>query len=337
MNPKLKRVITYILFAGIGAFFLYLAFKGQDLNQVVNDILNAKYEWVFIALFFGVLSHFFRAMRWRQMLEPLGYKINIKNSFNGVMIGYFVNFIFPRAGELSRCAIVNRTDKIPVTTLLGTVIAERLTDVIMLFVSVFLAFALQKEVFSQLFTEGPFADQINKIGNNWVLLLAIGVVGLAFFIFLYLRRKKLAKTTIGLKLSGFILGFFDGIKSLTKVKNKPLFILYTLGMWVCYFLLPYFTFFALDATSHLSPLVGVTILAVGTVSIAAPAPGGIGPFHILVRMALVLYGIDSSVAVSYATLAHGAQMIMIFVVGGISFVSALIIERKVNALSKSQE
>ncbi len=220
MNPKLKRVITYILFAGIGAFFLYLAFKGQDLNKIVSDILNAKYEWVFIALFFGVLSHFFRAMRWRQMLEPLGYKINIKNSFNGVMIGYFVNFLIPRAGELSRCAIVNRTDKIPVTTLLGTVIAERLTDVFMLFVSVFLALVLQKEVFSQLLSEGPLANQINNISNNWLLLLAIGIAGIAFFVFLYTKRKKLAKTTIGLKLSGFILGFFDGIKLLAKVKNK---------------------------------------------------------------------------------------------------------------------
>lgn len=337
MNPKLKRVITYILFAGIGAFFLYLAFKGQDITKIFSDILNAKYEWVFVALFFGVLSHFFRAMRWRQMLDPIGYKLNIKNSFNGVMIGYFVNFLIPRAGELSRCAIVNRTDKIPVTTLLGTVIAERLTDVFMLFVSVFLALALQKEVFSQLLTEGPFAKTINSITNNFPLLIIIGLVGLAVFVFLYLNRKKIAKTNIGLKLSGFVLGFFDGIKSLALVKNKPLFVLYTLGMWVCYFLLPYFTFFALDATSNLSPLVGVTILAVGTISIAAPAPGGIGPFHILVQMALVLYGIDSTIALSYATLAHGAQMIMIFVVGGISFVSALIVERKVNALPKTQE
>lgn len=319
MNETLKKILRFTVFAAVGAGLLYLAFRGQDFSKVMEDLKHANYWWIALALFFGILSHFLRALRWNQLFEPLGYKVPIADSFAAVLIGYFVNFIIPRGGEISRCAAVNRMNKVPLNKAIGTVVSERLIDVIGLLVILGLAFLLQLNVFTSLVNEGPLAEKIRggegKVSGLAILAIA-GVAGVALVFF---TRKIWSKWPFMAKIIDFMRGLGEGFKTVLKVRNPWLFVFYSIAINICYYLLPFFTFFSLPATAHLNFGPGLTVLALGAVSIAAPAPGGIGLFHILIAYALTLYNIDYQDGLSYATLAHGAQMIMLLAFGGLAF------------------
>ena len=337
MSPLLKKILKNLLFVALAVFFLWLGFNKVDFSNILATIKTAKLSWILLATCFGILSHVIRALRWQQLLKPLGYDINFKHSFIGVMIGNFVNFIIPRAGELSRCAMVNRTDDIPVQISLGTVITERIIDVFMLMLSLTLAIFSQLYVFQQLLKEGPLHDTYQKLTKSTPILIALFVVFLIGIILIWVKRKQIQRSNLYQKFKRIIIGFGEGIKSVAMVKNKFLFIFYTLSMWFCYFLLPYLVFFSLESTSHLGYEAGLVVLALGSLSMAAPAPGGIGVFHVLISSALVMYGLDrDSDGMSFATIAHGVQMLLIFTLGAFCFALVIIEENKVKKSKKNE-
>jgi hypothetical protein len=328
VHPTVKKVIRYTLFIGISAFFIYLAFKNVKFDKLVDDIKDSNLIWVAAAIGAGIISVISRAVRWQIMAEPLGYKTGFWNTFHGVMVGYMVNFAIPRGGEVARAGIMSRVEKIPLTTMIGTIVAERLVDLLCMGVVLLLAIGLQFETIMEAF---DLFSANNKGGNEGggLSLIQIGLIGMAIVGILFLVfRKKIQQLPIYKKILEFIKGFADGIKSLLKIKKPIQFIFHSIVIWLMYYLMVYLCFFSLPATQHLGWEAGLTCLVMSTIAILLPAPGGLGTFHYFISLGLTLYGIKQEDGVVYATIAHASQMIMFIGVGAVSLILLLITQRK---------
>ena len=299
---------------------IYWAFKGQDLEKTWEEIKNANFFWLGISLVPLVISHWIRAARWSLVLDSLGYKISTKNGFIAVMTGYFWNFILPRAGEVARCSMLYKTDKIPVNVSLGTVLGERVIDLVMLLGFTALAFLLEFNRLTQFFTEiiqpGQSADaEKSSMGTLAVFVL---VVMLILVTIAFVNRKRLLEIAIFQKVFGFLVGIWIGIIGILKLKNPGLYIVYTFVIWLGFISSTYISLLAFESTSVLSLSAGLMIFVAGSFGMVAPSQGGIGPFHFMVSKVLAsFYAIDLTVGLSAATAMHASQMVFTILVGGI--------------------
>jgi uncharacterized membrane protein YbhN (UPF0104 family) len=328
VNQHLQNILKTIVFLSLGVALLYWAFRGMEMERVLQDLQQAHYQWVAIAIICGILSHLSRAARWRLLIEPMGYQARLSTSFFAVMSGYLMNFIVPRMGEVSRCALLGRSDNIPFDKLVGTVLVERLIDLLMVVVLVSLILAVQFDLLSAWLMDNFQKSQSGNGGGipSWLLIVAaIAVLG-AFVLWVF--RDKLSNTALYQKIRSFAEGMIEGLKSVMKLNKPTLFIFHSIFIWVMYFLMSYFVFFALDATAHLGLAAGLTTLFTGTLAIIVPVPGGIGTYHTLVAAGLLLYGIEDGDGKIYATLSHASQMFMIFVIGGSSLMIMALSSRK---------
>lgn len=304
----------------LGFALLAWAFSNMNMKKLFSDIANANFLWVLAAMFCGILSHLARAVRWNLLLKPLGYKASAANSFYSVIIGYFSNYLVPRLGEITRCATLAKTENIPVEKLLGTVFIERVVDLIITAIITLLVVLFQFDVISDFFNSSvlPLLNSTENGGFDikiLVLLIIVSVVGLVFIF-----RNQIKKLKFYGKIINLAKGFSEGIKSILKLQNAPAFIAYSLLIWLMYFATAYFTFFTIEPTSNLDINAGMMVLFLGTVSIILPIPGGIGVFHKLVGAGLVLYGVNENDGITYATISHAVQMIMIFFTGLVSMI-----------------
>jgi len=319
MEFSIKNILKFLLFLGLGLFLLAWAFKNMDLQKMFNEIKQANFFWILIAMICGILSHAARALRWNLLLKPLGYTANNWNAFYAVMIGYFSNNLVPRLGEVTRCAALAKTDRIPIEKLIGTVITERIVDLILTALITLFIFISQFELLTGFYTDviSPMLGN-SKNESNFKYILLAGIIIICLLVYIF--RNKIKSLTIFKKVSTLLNGFVEGVKSILKLEKPLLFILYSLFIWSMYFAMAYFTFFAYPPTSQFGLEEGLLVLFLGTVAIILPIPGGIGVYHKLVGLGLVLYGVTESEGLTYATLSHATQMIMIFIVGLISMV-----------------
>jgi hypothetical protein len=328
VNSTLKKILRYTIFVAISAFFIYLAFGNVNPAKLIEDIKGADLIWVAAAIGAGIISVVSRAIRWQIMAEPLGYKTGFWNTFHGVMVGYMVNFAIPRGGEVARAGIMSKVEKIPLTTMIGTIVAERLIDLLFMGIVLLMAVGLQFDIIMQAFelfsSSKEGGEDSGGIGLLPILAISMGVVGVLFLIF----RKKIQQLPIYKKVLEFIKGFVDGIKSLLKIKKPIQFIFHSIVIWVMYYLMVYLCFYSLPSTQHLGWEAGLTCLVMSTIAILLPAPGGLGTFHYFVSLGLTLYGIKEADGIVYATIAHASQMIMFIGVGAISMILLLITQRK---------
>lgn len=320
----MKNALKYLLYAGIAAIILWLAFRNQDPSKIWNTISSANPLMVFFSVvLLGLLSHVLRAWRWNLMLQESGKGPGTLACFLAVMTGYLFNYGIPRSGELARCGILKRTDDVPIEKSLGTVIAERLVDLLTLGLIVFLAFVLQFDALLKIWQELS-ASGDRQGGNLWIAISILGMVGIAGF---YLMIKNPFQWSFLHTIQQKFKGFVSGLLSIQKMKNPLLFIILSLGIWALYLLMMYFSFYNLKATSHLGIAEALTVLAVGTFGMVIPAPGGMGSFHYFTTQALLLYHIPEQDGLAYATVVHGAQMIMFLTLGPICMIWAGKIEK----------
>ncbi|MFT5724248.1 MAG: hypothetical protein ACI9JN_001366 [Bacteroidia bacterium] len=317
MNPKVLKLLKKAIYPMIAIVMIIWVYNTIHPEKVVKELKGANYLWVGLAALAGLFSHFIRAVRWKLLIEPLGYKARVKTGFYAVMVGYTVNYVTPRMGEVARCALMNKTDNIPIDKLVGTVFIERVFDVIVTLIITLIAVFLQYELISE-FLENIFAVSGSGLNYKIILLMSLAVIGVAGILVYRWIKKRDNNPPFLVKILGFIGGLLEGAKSIFKLKKPWLFLFYTLTIWLMYFLVSYIVFFALTGTSHLGLDAAVTTLIVATIAVIIPLPGGIGSFHKLVPLGLVLYGIDIDLGTSYAFISHGSQMLMIFIVGGIS-------------------
>ena len=273
----------------------------------------------------SLLVYIFRALRWQMLIKAIGYETKFQNTFAALSISYFVSFIVPRLGEVTRCLSVKKQHDIPFMKLLGTVIIERVVDILSLMIVLLLTLVLQfkqiieflKENVFQPFYEGVVLKVI--AGNQTIIIIVFTVVIIAAFIFIFFRkyiREKSPKLILQ-----FVEGLKEGIISIAKLKQKKLFVLYTFLIWVCYYLMTYFWFFVFKETSVLTWGACLTILSIGTIGRSVPIQGGgMGAYHFLVTNVVVLYGVGAGFGKTLATLIHAGQTFFTFAMGLIGLV-----------------
>lgn len=327
---KILDVLKFLLFLTLTIVLLYFAFKGMDFKQLWESLKNANYFWVLLSLVFAFIAYLSRAIRWKLLIEPLGYEITSKKTFYALMIGYTANFAFPRIGEITRCATLTKTDKIPMEKLIGTVILERICDLIVLVLLIVFLFIFRINFFGKFLNEHLFIP----IKHKFSLIFNFSTIQLLmmFFIFfgllgiIFILRKKIKNNMIFLKVFGFFKGILTGFKTILQMKKLGGFLFHTLLIWVMYLLMTYTVFFALDSTSHLTFVDGIFILVAGGIGMSVPTQGGFGSYHISVSLGLTLYGITDGLV--YATLAHSSQSVFAILLGTFSMISIFFINKK---------
>ena len=305
----------------LGILVLWLITRGQDLEMIGRELKQANYWWILLVMVISLLSHVVRATRWNILIASMGFATNTRQTFLAVMTGYLSNLALPRMGEITKCAVLSKTATVPFNALIGTVVSERVVDFFSLVVIALLTLALQFHFISGFLNEFFFAPAL-ALGSGNIRLFAIVAVVLIIMtaymiIFLHRKFKKAATDSFYYKLRRQWIGFGHGVRTLWRMERKGAFLFQTLLIWGMYFLTVYLCFFAIGATSHLSPLAGLTLLAVGSLGILAPVPGGIGTYHFITIITLSeLYGIITEQATSYAYIAHAAQMLIVILAGG---------------------
>jgi glycosyltransferase 2 family protein len=294
MKKTFLAALQYAFFAALAVFFVWLSVRGLDHEkwEQLKKAMDRAHYWLLIPVFSLLLfAHWLRAMRWRQLMEPMGYHPSRLNSFFAVMIGYFVNLGAPRLGEVIKCTILARYEKIPAQKLVGTIVAERAFDVICLGLVFGLTFVFQFDIISSLLHDYIYPAFQNKNGQTAyrkIFFLALGLV--LFLILLKIVFSRFGHINIIQKVKDILTGVWHGLISVRDLKNKPLFFVYTIGIWFMYLLSTWVGFFAIDETSHLSLTDALTVLAMGSVGMIL-SPGGIGAYALLVMETVALYHI----------------------------------------------
>lgn len=324
-------ILKYILLLGVAAVLLWLAFRGQNLSEIWHQLLNANYAWVLASVFVSILAHYVRGLRWKMLIKPLGYAPKNSNMFHSVMIGYLANLAVPRMGEVSRCGVLNRTDKIPLNALIGTVIIERIIDVLFLLGILILSVLIEYSTIHEfLFTNiiNPFLGKFQNATSSIIILILFMLMVLIAFLLLKKYHQKLLVNKIYKKIWDLLMGFKDGVLSILKLEQKGLFILYSIFIWAMYTLSTWLCFYAIEPTSNLSMGSALFIMAVGGIGMSAPVQGGIGAYEAAIQLALLVYGINSADGLIYATLNHSSQILSILLVGSISLLFIFITYKK---------
>ncbi|MFN4083451.1 MAG: lysylphosphatidylglycerol synthase transmembrane domain-containing protein [Bacteroidia bacterium] len=322
-----KKAIQYLITFAIGGAFLYFVFKDTKWNEIYNKIQHANYFYIALGMFVSIISHYLRAVRAIYLYQPLGFTIQQKNSFYAVMVGYMMNYIIPRAGEVSRCAVLAKTNHMPIEKSLGTVVTERLVDLfllaLILMVIVFGRFELLYDYIKQNIGGKSGTQNINFVKP----IIALVLLGIA--IFLWMSRKKLKGHPFFNRLVNIVKGFIEGLLSIKKVKSPLAFIALSVGIWVCYILMMYICLFSMESTSQLNFMDCLVVFAMGTIGIIIPAPGaGAGTYHFAIMTALTWFGVSKDDGIAYATIVHGVQMILLIVLGAIASVLVLAQQKK---------
>jgi len=315
-------VIQYVFFLLIGLVLLWLVFRKIEVSEVVAEIRAAKYVWLLFSIILGIFSHIARAMRWNILIRSLGYKTDTPTTFYAVMTGYLANMAFPRLGEVTRCGVLSKKKSIPFTTLFGTVISERLFDAIVLALIILLVIFFQLNLVSG-FVDKYIVSYFSGMANRDNLYLAILVLFAVIIVPLILFRiffSRIRNMHLYNKVRDFLVGMLDGIKTIMHMKHKWSFMGLTVLIWLLYTLMTYTAFFALEATSGLNFIDAITVMALGSLGMVAPVPGGIGAYQFVVKAILTeIYLVQSEPAVSYSIILWAAQSAMIIVVGAISY------------------
>ncbi len=306
MNNSIKKSLKIILPLAFGGFLVWYSLSSISIPTLVSYFQNANYWWIGLGLFFGVLSHLSRAYRWKFMLEPIGYKPKFTNSVLAVLVGYLVNLAIPRAGEVSRAAVLANYEDVPFEKGFGTIVAERIADLIMMLCIIIITLFVQFDFIYELLTK--------NFDPTKIIIILIGVL-VVFYIFTQYIKK--AKKGIALKIKKFVSGLAEGLTSIFKMKNKWAFIFHTVFIWAMYVAMFWATIPAIEGLQV--PFGGILIgFIAGGFSIAA-TNGGIGLYPIAVAGALALFGIPEEPATAFGWIMWTAQTAMIIIFGGLSF------------------
>ena len=327
MVKYLKYLISLLVACGI----LWYLFKDEDIPALVEQAKTADYSWILISIFLAMVSHYIRAYRWKLFVRPLGFEISTFRSFLAVMIGYVSNLVLPRMGEVIKCGALKKMENVPVSKSFGTIIAERVIDlgflVLVLGITFLVEYGRLKDYLYNL-----FGDKYQAVSGSFplgygLLVLMVLVVG-GGAVLLYMRRGLFDGNSFYIRAVGFTKNVLEGLTSIRKIENQWGFWVSSVVIWLLYYVMSYVVVFAIPETSGLSPIAGLTILAMGSIGMAAPVQGGIGTYHFMVSSVLVLYGIDQSDGKLLATLLHTSQSLGVIVVGVISLFISSTLQKK---------
>jgi len=335
MNKTIKTVLQFVLFLGLGIFLIIWIYKGLTPEQIQNAkaaFLNADLRFIGMIFIVGVFSHFFRAMRWRIMMKPMGYSPGILNTFSAVIIGYLANLAFPRLGEITKCGVLNRYEQIPVDKLVGTIIIERIFDMLCLLLIMAYTIISQLTLLQHFFNENianPLYSKWSSLSANKLLFIMALVCCILVAVVLVI--KKMQASGKFEKINNFIKGIFEGMRSILKMKNKGLFLIYSIAIWLCYLGMQKLAFYTMQQTASLSLGAALSCISFGSLGVIA-TQGGIGAYHKIVMETLKLYNIAGEYGFAYAWISWGTQTLVMVVGGFAALIYLPLINKKKNAI-----
>lgn len=335
MKKQLLSGAKYVFFLGLGIFLVWWSLRqipADKWDEFKDSLATAHYELMLPVVLILALSHLLRALRWRILIQPMGYKPGVINSFFAVMIGYLANLAVPRLGEVLKCTALARYEKVPAEKLVGTIVAERAIDVISLLLIFFITLLAQSSVLAAYGRE--LLEQVfNKSSNSltWpILLVAFGIL-LLLILAIRMVFKRYAQRAMVQRVRKIIGGIWEGVISVRKLEQKGLFIVYTIGIWFLYAAGTWVGLKAMDGTSHLGWDVAIAALAFGSIGMIA-TPGGIGAYALLIGKILEKNGVLYEVGLANGTLQWFVQFLVVVIIGGASILLLPIHNKKIEAL-----
>ena len=305
----LKIGVPLVLAAGI-LWWMYRGIRWEELVDALSQKMS--WTWMLLSLPFGILAQVLRAVRWRQVLAPAGEKPRLSTCVHAVFLSYASRLVVPRVGEVLRCGVLKRYEGTNFTCLVGTVVTERIIDTLLILVLSLLTFLTQIPVFLDFFQQtgvsmGGLLGQFSLAG--WIVTAVCGLLALVCIVLVSRRFRILSRTTSVLS------DLKNGLLSVREVENPLLFIVYSVGIWVSYFLHFYLTFFCFDFTAGLGLLAALVAFVVGTFAVLVPTPNGAGSWHFAVKTVLVLYGVGQTDAALFVLIVHTLQTLLVALLG----------------------
>ncbi|NPA34984.1 MAG: flippase-like domain-containing protein [Chlorobi bacterium] len=321
------KYVKYLIFLAIGLFFLWLAFRNVDLQEFISGFREVNWTPVVLSMIVAVISHWFRGLRWRLLIRSQGnYNLSRMDAFSGVMVGYLSNLALPRMGEVIRCTIVGKYTGIPVSFLFGTVVLERIIDLLILIILLAMVIPLQINVLGDFIREHllsglPDSKTITIIAIIVVLAVLLAILFLYFGFVMWVRNAPFSQKRLAVRIRAMVRNLINGLKTVFKlpVRVQVYFWTYTLLIWVLYIVMTWLPALAMPTTQNMSFAELMGMFVMGSLGIVAPVQGGIGTYHWLVQQTLMLYGYDATTGLQLATLIHTSQTLMVIIVGFLAF------------------
>ncbi|SNT19708.1 hypothetical protein SAMN05421640_2797 [Ekhidna lutea] len=320
MSKQLFSLLKILLSVGLAGLLLYFVFKKVDWADFWERAESVDYRWVVASIILSIVAYVARAYRWNILLEPLGYKLKTSRTTLAVLIGYLANLLLPRLGEITRCGVLNRNDKVAIPSALGSVVSERIIDVLTLIILILISLIVESD---RLFTFLSQAYQDLSIPNYMVIaIISVGVLGV-LLLALFIKNQERLKG----RFADLLKGFMAGLLSLRQIKKPYAFIASTIVLWVVYYLMSYIIVFSLPETAHLGLGAGFMLLITGGIALSLPVQSGFGTYHGMIAGMLLLYSVDQTTGIFLATLLHTSQIVAIALFGGIALVISFMIRR----------
>ena len=319
------NTLKYLIFIIISSELMYFAFKDQNISEIISMMSYVDYKFILISMICGAFAIVSRGLRWGFLIESLGYKASNKNCIHTVSIGYLTNILIPRAGEISRCTSLQQAENIPFNKLFGTIVLERLIDLLILIILICVAFFYKFDEISSFFENVLGSSSKENSNNTLLIILCVFSITLLFS---QLFKKKLSKFGFFKKTQNILEGLKDGLTSFNNLKEKKPFIIHTIFIWLMYIIMTFICFFAIEETEHLNILDGIYITIIGGLGMVVPSQGGIGSYHLAVKLGLSGIGIAMQPALLFAFAVHTAQTLMTIIFG--LFSSFILLSTKKN-------
>lgn len=322
--------MQYSLSLAVAIAILWYVLRDVQLEEMLAKAATLNYFWIGVSVIFASAGYLLRAWRWNLLLAPLGYRPPVSSTLIALMIGYLANLVLPRLGEVARCGVLRRDEQVPLSASLGTVLAERVIDLLFLVLIVvgtlLLEFDELQEFLSELFAGGG-----SRMPSLQVWLMVLGgmvIVLLGLWLLYRSYRKQIHNAALFQKVRAFVKDLLAGLLSVRKLENPKGFWLSSVGIWLMYYLMSYVIVFSLPQTADMDVMAGFSILAMGGIGMAAPVQGGLGTYHLLVSGVLMVYGATKSDAVLLAFVLHTSQTIFVIFAGVLSLGASFLRNRK---------
>ena len=330
MKKRTGDALKLLISIAIAAIILYYTLKSVDVRAILGKLSSIDYRWVVFSMTISIFAHYFRALRWNILLKPLGYKPDNWRTTLSVLVGYMANLGLPRIGEVIRCGVLNRTDNVPVTSSFGTVVADRILDLLVLILLILIALVTDFGRYFKFLTDLVFNNDSFEL-KPWQFGLLIGL----FFLGLVAAYLIYQLTPISKKFGKIGQMVMDGLFSFSRIDSKGMFLLSTMAIWGIYFIMSYVIVFSIDETAHLGLSAGLAIIIAGGLGMSMPVQGGIGTYHLFVSSILVLFGIGKETGLALALLLHSSQILAVVVLGSTALIVSLIIKPKDSSIENS--
>jgi uncharacterized protein (TIRG00374 family) len=317
---KWSEALKYFAFSALAIGLLYWAYKGVSVGEIVGQIINTHWVWIIAALVIEYVSVIFRGIRWNQLLKPLGHQAKTWNAIHAVAFGYCMNDLVPRSGEVARCTLLFKSDKIPVSTLVGTVIVERVIDMVMFALLLLIGILLLPKTLSSLMNETRSPGFSIELGFAMLIVITLGILVLRYIL------KHTFQNSLIEKFAAFIRGTWQAFLSVRKIEGKFKFILLTVGIWSTWLAMTWFNLLAVPGCEHMGLNESIFLLICASLAMLAPTPGGLGAFHSITIIGFIVLGYAdednasaSLLGLTFATVSWSTRTVMEIVSGFIGF------------------